>query len=225
MALSDKDRELLARCLSGDESAWSTFVERFMPLVTHVVNYAADCRAIHLSASDREDLIAEIFVVLLDDDMRVLRHFQQRSSLATYLAVVSRRVAMRRIMHPTTRRLKGKHLFQSGSSNNGPSNNGPAKGHVSPPTTHAARAPHTTNHAEPIDQHQSVEERISNQEQVELMLGGLAESEAKAIRLFHLEGKSYREISLLIGISENTIGPLLSRTRELLRRRAGLEGA
>lgn len=201
MALSDRDRELLARCLSGDEPAWSTFVERFMPLVTHVVNYAAECRSIHLSASDREDLIAEIFVVLLDDNMAVLRHFQQRSSLATYLAVISRRVAMRRIMDPSTRRLKGKQLFQTNQPN--------------------GRA---IAGAEPIDQHASVEQRISNHEEVEQMLGGLAEPEAKVIRMFHLEGKSYGEISKTIGVPENTIGPLLSRTRAVLRRRAGVEG-
>lgn len=200
MALSDIDRELLARCLTGDESAWSTFVERYMPLVTHVVNYAADCRSIHLTASDREDLIAEVFVVLLDDNMSVLRHFQQRSSLATYLAVISRRIAMRRIIEPATRRLRGKQLFQSNQAN------GNAKSHL-----------------DPIDPNQSIEERISNREEVEQMLGGLAEPEAKVIRMFHLEGKSYGEISKTIGVPENTIGPLLSRTRAVMRRRAGAE--
>ncbi len=34
---------------------------------------------------------------------------------------------------------------------------------------------------------------------------------------FHLEGRSYREISAILGIPENTIGPTLTRASERLR--------
>jgi RNA polymerase sigma-70 factor, ECF subfamily len=47
---------------------------------------------------------------------------------------------------------------------------------------------------------------------------GLSDDEASAIRLFHLEGKSYREISSHLGMEENSIGPFLSRARKKLRR-------
>lgn len=60
--------------------------------------------------------------------------------------------------------------------------------------------------------------RIENRELVEQMLGGLPEQDAAIVRLFHLEGKSYREIGESLGVSENTIGPTLSRAREKLRR-------
>ncbi|MFO0012491.1 MAG: RNA polymerase sigma factor [Planctomycetota bacterium] len=49
---------------------------------------------------------------------------------------------------------------------------------------------------------------------------GLSNAEASAIRMFHLEGKSYREIGNHLGMAENSIGPFLSRAREKLRRRA-----
>ena len=43
------------------------------------------------------------------------------------------------------------------------------------------------------------------------------ETEAMVVKLFHLEGRSYREISSGLGIPENSIGPTLSRAREKLR--------
>ena len=59
--------------------------------------------------------------------------------------------------------------------------------------------------------------RIENQELVERMLDGLSENEASVIRQFHLEGRTYREISEMLEIPENSIGPTLSRARERLR--------
>ncbi len=59
--------------------------------------------------------------------------------------------------------------------------------------------------------------RIENRELVQRMLDGLSEHDATVIRQFHLEGKTYREISERLGIPENSIGPTLSRAREKLR--------
>jgi RNA polymerase sigma-70 factor (ECF subfamily) len=64
----------------------------------------------------------------------------------------------------------------------------------------------------------SAEERISNREEVERLLQGLPAPEADVVRMYHLEGKSYREISSAVGMPENTIGPTLSRARAKLRR-------
>lgn len=67
-----------------------------------------------------------------------------------------------------------------------------------------------------------VEERMSNREEVEQLLSQLAGPEADVVRMYHLEGKSYREISQSVGMAENTIGPTLSRARAKMRR-AGAE--
>ena len=55
---------------------------------------------------------------------------------------------------------------------------------------------------------------------VEQLLDGLNEPEAKVVRMFHLEGKSYSEISTQVGMPENSIGPTLSRARSKMRARA-----
>jgi RNA polymerase sigma-70 factor (ECF subfamily) len=72
------------------------------------------------------------------------------------------------------------------------------------------------------DPHASVEDRLSNREEVERLLGGLHGTEAKVVRMYHLDGKTYREISDAIGMPENSVGPILSRARNKMRR-AGVD--
>lgn len=187
MALSDIDRKLLQRCLSRQPRAWESFVDRFLGLVVHVVNHSAKSRSIRLSEQDREDLAAEVFLTLVQNDFAVLRRFRGESSLATYLTVVARRVVVRElIQRKTTSRLAND---------------------LSQQMAHAA---------------ESGEDRITSREEVERLLKGLNGPEAEVVRLYHLEGKSYREISTKIGMPENSVGPTLSRAREKMRQ-AGTE--
>lgn len=60
-------------------------------------------------------------------------------------------------------------------------------------------------------------DRISNQEELERLLSHLNGQEAEIVRMYHLEGKSYREISDQVDMPENSIGPTLSRARSKLR--------
>jgi RNA polymerase sigma-70 factor (ECF subfamily) len=62
------------------------------------------------------------------------------------------------------------------------------------------------------------EERLSNLEEVQRLLGELEGEEADIVRLYHLEGKSYQEISRQTGVPVNSIGPALSRARAKMRR-------
>ncbi len=71
---------------------------------------------------------------------------------------------------------------------------------------------------EQADPSQPIEARLSDREEVSRLLSELSEEEASIVKLYHLEGKSYLEISRLVGIPENSIGPTLSRARARLRR-------
>ncbi len=186
MALSELDRELLEHCLNGEPLGWQKFVDRFMGLVVHVINHTAQCRSTNLSASDREDLAAEVFLAIVDNDMAVLRHFRGKSSLATYLTVVARRVVVRKLVDGRSALPLGDMVAQ----------------------------------AEADDQ--ELERRIDDREEVGRLLGELRGSEADVVRMYHLEGKSYEEISRSTGMPENTVGPTLSRARAKMRRSAGV---
>jgi RNA polymerase sigma-70 factor (ECF subfamily) len=62
------------------------------------------------------------------------------------------------------------------------------------------------------------EERMANRDEVERLLEELNADEADIVRMYHLEGQSYDEISRRTGVPENSIGPTLSRARAKMRR-------
>lgn len=188
MALSEIDRTLLDRSLARQPRAWEDFVDRFMGLIVHVINHTTQARSIRLAPQDREDLCAEVFLTLIRDDFAILRRFRGQSSLATYLTVVARRVVARQLMSRKSPARLGRISTSPNSSEDSPD--------VS------------TNPAK----------RVSDRDQVERLMASLDDHEANVVRLYHLEGKSYREISDQVGMPENSVGPTLSRAREKMRR-------
>jgi len=58
---------------------------------------------------------------------------------------------------------------------------------------------------------------LDDRDQVERLLAGLNGPEAQIVRMFHLDGRSYQEISSATGLPENSIGPTLSRARLKMR--------
>ena len=182
VGLSEIDRNLLERCIQRKPRAWEDFVDRFMGLVLHVIHHSAQARNVRLTAADRDDLCAEVFLNIVKDDHQLLRHFRGQSSLATYLTVVARRIVVRKLLHEKA----------SARLGNG--------------------APHTAAQ-EVADAAAPVEQRLSDSEEVQRLLKGLSDSEARVVRMYHLEGNSYHEISTAVGVPENSIGPILSRAR------------
>lgn len=191
MALTDIDRNLLKRCLSEQPGAWKDFVDRFLGLFIHVITHTAYARSVRVTPEDVDDLSAEIFLAILSNNFAVLRHFRGKSSLATYLAVVARRVVVREMSKRRMAEALG-HVTASQSA----LDNAQAGGHVSGDLF-----------------------RTDAQDEVQRMLEGLPATDAEALRMFHLEGKTYREISDALGIPENSIGPMLARARDRLRQR------
>lgn len=183
MVLSEIDKNLLSRCLARKPNSWKDFVDRFLGLVVHVINQSAGARGLTLSVQDREDLAAEVFLSLLDDDFAVLRRFRGTASLSTYLTVVARRVVVRELLK---RRPATVPLGPDASDDSSGAEGGEL-------------------------------DRIDNRELVDHLLQGLQGAEADVIRLYHLEGKTYEEISRETGMAENSIGPTLSRARARLR--------
>lgn len=95
MPFVEVDRRILDRCLRRQPGAWEEFVDRFIGVFIHVIRHTAHNRSVDLTSADIEDLCSEVFLTLLKNDFAVLRHFKGKSSLATYLAVVARRVVVK----------------------------------------------------------------------------------------------------------------------------------
>lgn len=189
MALTELDRHLLNRCLEHDAGAWNDFVDRYLGLIFHAVHHTAHARSVRLRAEDVEDVCAEILLQIVAHDYAVLRRFRGKSSLATYITVIARRICVRELVR----------------------------------RNFAAELGHTVAHfpsSAEVEVSVLPEERIDNEDEVRYMLEGLSNKEAAVVRMYHMEGKSYHEISQSTGIPQNSIGPTLNRAREKLRRRA-----
>jgi len=191
VSLSEIDRSLLERCVERKPRAWENFVDRFMGLVLHVIDHTARIRSVQLSPEDREDLCAQVFLEIIKDDFAVLRQFRRQSSLATYLTVVARRVVVHTLMRRRSADRAGR-----------------------------AAAEQATAQAIIPGAQPEMEQRFEDHDEIERLLQSLDAMEADIVRMYHLEGKSYQEIGSVVGISENSVGPLLSRAREKLRRAA-----
>lgn len=179
---SPEDGALVQDCLRGAPGAWDRFVDRFAGLFHHVVDRTCSQRRLALSAVDRDDVIAQILVEVLKENAAVLRGFAGRSSLATYLAVIARRTAVRML---------------------------------SQADAHVVRVDLPTAGAAVVDRH--ADQRRSDREEIEGLMGCLEPDEARLIRLHHLEARSYGEISRLTGLPLGSIGPALSRARQKMR--------
>ena len=186
-----EDRRLLESCLASTPGAWDGFVGRFAGLLAHVVDRTSAQRRVVLSVADRDDLIAEVLVELLRNDAAALRGFAGRSSLATYLAVIARRVAVRFLCRSNNAKLS------VGQSSSG------------------------VQAADRLGDVRAVETDVADREEVELLLGRLDASEALLVRLHHLESRSYGEISRITGMPLGSIGPALSKARQRMRELAG----
>ncbi len=97
MPLTPQDRELLQRCLNKEPGSWNDFVDGFLGLIYHVIHHTSHLRSIPLSPEDVEDLAAEVLLQIVADDYAVLRQFEKKSSLSTYLTVIARRICVKEL--------------------------------------------------------------------------------------------------------------------------------
>jgi RNA polymerase sigma-70 factor (ECF subfamily) len=183
------DRELLKRCLNKEAGAWNDFVDRYLSLIYHVINYTAYLRSVRLGPEDVEDIAAEILLQLVEDKFKILRQFRGEASLATYLTVVTRRLCVRELI----RRKKRQEALARGDV-------------VIPPNE--------------VDDDPAAQKGLERLEEVEYLLKRLKGREREIVRLYYLEGRTYEEISIETDVPVNTIGVVLSRAREKLRRLA-----
>jgi RNA polymerase sigma-70 factor (ECF subfamily) len=184
VAFTDADRRLLKRCLAKEPDSWQEFLVQLSGQVEHLVHPTAHARTVRLTADDVDDLCADAFLQLLAHDAAVLRRFRGRSSLATYLTVVVRRIVVREMAR--RRKVDAAHLQV-------------VAGTVG------------------VADDSAEQQRIDDRDEVRRIMADLPEQDALIVRMFHLEGFSYAEISHRLNIPENSIGPTLARARERLR--------
>jgi RNA polymerase sigma-70 factor, ECF subfamily len=86
--------------LARDDSAWTEFVLRFRSLM--ISRVVSACQETGLTTNldvVAGEISAEIYAMLIENEMKVLRSFSGRSRLSTWLAVIVRRQTLRYLTH------------------------------------------------------------------------------------------------------------------------------
>ena len=187
----DDERRLIAALVARDRTAWSEFVERFQGLVyARVARTALEFNR-RLDRSAIEDICAEVFAALVENDFSSLRRFEGRSSLATWLAIVARRSCLKWMQKKRHRQeyanrriedVQPREITQDGSED-----------------ILAALIQTEDGH------------------RLRTMLGRLNDGDRSVLRMFFMDGLSYAEIGRDLGISINSVGPKLQRAQKRLR--------
>lgn len=82
--------------------------------------------------------------------------------------------------------------------------------------TRKSRLPSAASAVQP-DARENPAAAVADQEEIATLLQRLDPQAARLVRLHHLEGRSYGEISRITGLPLGSIGPALSQARQLMR--------
>jgi RNA polymerase sigma-70 factor (ECF subfamily) len=93
----EADQALARKCIARDGRAWRAFVDRLLPVVYHVIHHSAHMRSVTLSPDAVDDLAADVMAVVIAEDFKVLRKYQAKASLATYITVIARRFVVNQL--------------------------------------------------------------------------------------------------------------------------------
>src|SRR5262249_23374255 len=152
------------------------------------IHHTSHLRSVPLRPEDVEDLAAEILLQIVARDYQVLREFRGKSSLATYLTVVARRICVQELSRRSAARevqpRQGDHLQKvEAEPEEGPQ---PGVG-------------------------------LETLEEVAKLLRKLPARERQGARRPYLGGRTHEEIATELSMPINSIGPILSRARKKLR--------
>lgn len=85
---AESERELVGRCLSGDDRAWESFYDRYVRFIVYVARRALLRTTGEAAEADVEDVAAASFAALVARSSKVLRSFRWQCSLRSYLAKI-----------------------------------------------------------------------------------------------------------------------------------------
>jgi len=187
---TDDDRRLVKRLLDRDHEAWSEFLQQYRRLIIKRVLSACD----EVRSDPRPDVIdeccSEVILALFNKDMAGLRRFEGRSRLSTWLAVVTRRVAIAYLL---------RHRRDTRTTRQ-------------PDSRFDIALVPDVGRGDPSDNDPDEQMRL------QLCMQQLSEGDRRVLTLSFEQQLSYEEIGGILGISANAVGPKRNRARKRLRK-------
>lgn len=184
-----RDAQLVQRLLSAEAAAWDELIDRYGRLIRGRVSDVAHSFT-YVDDSTIDDATADVFSALLANDLAALRAFAGRSSLGTYLAVIATRVATRLFA-----RRRAQERLQSSDQRM------------------LDQLVSLGDQSDPAISLQRAEQR----EQLLQLIATLPPKQRDVLKMYHIDGLSYAEISLALNIPLGSVGVTLMRAEARLR--------
>jgi RNA polymerase sigma factor (sigma-70 family) len=86
---------LVDDCVAGMSGAWDAFVRRYAPLILAIARRSLRARGMSPAPDDLEDICENTFLALVKDDFSLLRSYNDKFALSTFLGVIARTQAGR----------------------------------------------------------------------------------------------------------------------------------
>jgi RNA polymerase sigma-70 factor (ECF subfamily) len=177
------------RCADGEREAWSAFVARFGALVGSLARRMLQRRLGRAGEADVDEVAAEVFLALLRRDRALLRRYDDRFRVSTYLGVICRTEVNRFL------RRAGRQPLPLAPEAAEPAAAGPS----------------------PLER-LAASEREAALGQLRAALADMPERDRLLLTLRYLEDLDYRTIAAAVGLSADSVGQLLHRAKRRLAR-------
>lgn len=183
--------ELVARCAEGDRAAWEAFVDGYGALLTALARRMLMRRTGRARDADVDEVVAEVFLALVRRDRILLKRYDPRYRLSTYLGVITRTEVLRLLR-------RGNRLPHD--------------------LEDAARVPESPGAGSPVRALQD-QERTEAIRGLRAALDELPERDRLLLTMKYLDGSDYRSIGSALGVNPESVGQFLTRAKARLARR------
>ncbi len=185
------EAELVARCAGGDAAAWESFVDRYGPLITALTRRMLHRRTGRARDADVDEIGAEVFLALVRRDRILLKRYDPRYRLSTYLGVICRTEVLRHLR-------RGNRLPRDLDE---PTRIAEPEGTLGPARTLEDR--------ERTDAIATLREALHELEERDRLL----------LTMKYLDGMDYRSIGEALDLNPESIGQFLHRAKQKLAKR------
>ncbi len=191
MAGNAEELGLVRRCIAGEADAWREIMAKYGALVAHAVRTTFNRVLKQADPNLVDDAVQSVWLALCADACRRLRGFESKSALSTWLTVLSTRRALDYIR---TEMRKGsmRHVHLDDEDRD---------------LVKELRAP-------------EAEEQFSLDDVFVLYesLEKLPEDDRLILKMYYLDGLSYRSIAEVLQVAPNTVSSYILRARDKLKK-------
>jgi RNA polymerase sigma-70 factor (ECF subfamily) len=191
VAGNPEERALVGRCIAGESDGWRELMTKYGALVAHAVRNTFLRVLKQVDASLVDDAIQAVWLSLCADSCRRLRGFESKAALSTWLTVLSTRRALDYI-RSEMRKGSMRHVHLDDENRD---------------IVKELQMPES-------EEQYSLDEVFGLYEAMDR----LAAADKLILKMYYLDGLSYRSIAEVLKVAPNTVSSYILRARDKLKK-------